>query len=231
MLDRDELEQQVSALERDMEAAAAEARSAEETLERLKQSQSETEGRLTLASRAEADLKQRLGQVRAALRDAVREAAEQAFGRTVAVRDATAKEAANAINRVIASLENLDAAREAVKQAAEEATQAGARVAPPLAAEPASLDEQWSRLEHLVPEHAQWRLEEDLIEAAAASAMGDAIKDLPVMNRDLAGDLSRFVGRREGPARSRPPTRCPSRPTGRWADAIDPTPDQVLRSA
>lgn len=198
MPDRDELEQQVTALERDLEAAAAEARSAEETLERLKQSQSETAGRLTLASRAEADLKQRLGEVRAALHDAVREAADQAFGRSVAVRDATAKEAAKAINRAIASLENLDAAREAVHQAAEEATRAGARVAPTLPAEPASLAEQWSRLEHLVREHAEWRLEEDLVEAAAASAMGHAIEDLPIHLQQLARDRRRARQRADG---------------------------------
>ncbi|HJV30155.1 MAG TPA: hypothetical protein VJ645_06530, partial [Gaiellaceae bacterium] len=119
-----------------MEAAAAEARSAEEALERLRQAQSETAGRLTLASRAETDLKQRLGEVRAALRDAVREAAEQTFRRSVAMRDGAAKEAANAINRAIASLQNLDAAREAVQQAAGEATHAGSRVAHTLPAEP-----------------------------------------------------------------------------------------------
>jgi hypothetical protein len=191
VVDRDELEQQAAALERDLEAAAAEARSAEETLERLKQAQSETAGRLTLASRAEADLKQRLGEVRTALREAAREAAAQALRQAVAVRDAAAKEAAAAINRAITRLENLDAARAAVERAAGEATQAGSRAAPTLPAEPASFAEQWSRLEHLVREHAQWRLEEDLIEAAAASPMGIAIEDLPVHLQQLARDRHR----------------------------------------
>lgn len=197
MPDRDELEQQAAALERDLEAAAAEARSAEETLARLKQSQSETAGRLTLASRAEADLKQRLGEVQTALRDAAREAAEHAFRETVAVRDATAKEAATAINRAIAKLENLDAAREVVLQAAEEVTQ-GARVTPQVPDEPAAFAEQWSRLEQLVREHVQWRLEEDLIEAAAASAMGHAIEDLPVHLQQLARERRRARQRADG---------------------------------
>lgn len=191
MPDRDELEQQAAALERDLEAAAAEARSAEETLARLKQSQSETAGRLTLASRAEADLQQRLGEVQTALRDAAREAAEHAFRETVAVRDATAKEAATAINRAIAKLENLDAARAAVQQAADVLTRAGARVAPPEPDEPAAFAEQWSRLEQLVREHVEWRLEEDLIEAAVGSAMGHAIDNLPIHLQQLARERRR----------------------------------------
>jgi soluble lytic murein transglycosylase-like protein len=198
VLDRDELERQAAALEGDLEAAAAEARSAEETLERLKQSQSETVGRLTLASRAEADLRQRLGEVRTALRDAAREAAEQALRQAVTVRDAAAKEAATAINRTIGKLENLDAAREAVQQAADEVTQAGARGAPPVPEEPASLVEQWSRLEQLVREHVQWRLEEDLIEAAASSAMGHAIEDLPIHLQQLARERRRAKQRADG---------------------------------
>jgi hypothetical protein len=189
--DRDELEQQAAALERDLEAAVAEARTAQETLERLKQSQAETAGRLTLASRAETDLRQRLGEIRAAIRVAVREAAEQALRQRVAVRDAAAKEAATAINRAIARLENLDAARAAVETATEEATQVGSGAGPTLPAEPASFAEQWSRLEQLVREHAEWRLEEDLIEAAAASPMGVTIEDLPVHLQQLAHDRLR----------------------------------------
>lgn len=191
MPDRDELEQQAAALERDLEAAAAEARSAEETLARLKQSQSETAGRLTLASRAEADLKLRLAEVQTALQDAAREAAERAFREAVAVRDANAKEAATAISRAIAKLENLDAARAVVLQAAEEVTQAGVRVTPTEPDEPAAFAEQWTRLEQLVREHVQWRLEEDLIEAAAASAMGHAIEDLPIHLQQLARERRR----------------------------------------
>lgn len=198
MADRDELEQQAATLERDLEAAAAEARSAEETLERLKQSQSETAGRLTLAARAEADLKQRLVEVRTALRDAAREAAEEAFRERVAVRDAAAKEAATAINRAIAKLENLEVAREAVEQAAEEVGHAGGRVAPPVPDEPASFPEQWSRLEQLVRENVQWRLEEDLIEAAASSAMGHAIEDLPIHLQQLARERRRAKQRADG---------------------------------
>jgi chromosome segregation ATPase len=197
VVDRDELELQAAALERDLEAAAAEARAAEETLERLKQSQSETAGRLTRASTAEADLKQRLGDVRAALREAAREAAEQALSQAVAVRDASAKEAAAAINRAIARLENLDAARAQVERAAGEATKAGSRVGPTLPAEPSSLAEQWSRLEQLVGANAQWRLEEDMIEAAAASAMGRAIDELPVHLQQLARERRRAKQRAE----------------------------------
>ena len=184
--DRDKLKRQVTALEGDLEVAAAQARDAEELLERLEASQSEAAGRLTLASRAKADLEQRLAQLHGALQEAEREAAEQAYREALAVRDGAAEEAAAAIDRAIAALENLDKSRVAAKRAWEKAAEGGARLqeAPP--AEPVVYAEEWSRLEELVRQKAQWQLEKDLVEAAAASPMGNAIKDLPVHLQQLA---------------------------------------------
>lgn len=184
--DRDKLKRQVTALERDLEVAAAQARDAEEVLERLEASQSEAAGRLTLASRAKADLEQRLAQLHEVLQDAERETAEQAYREALAIRDRAAEEAATAIDRAIAAVENLDKARVAAKRAWELAAKAGAKLSDASPAEPAAHAEQWSRLEILVRQKAQLQLEKDLVEAAAASPMGNAIKDLPVDLQQLA---------------------------------------------
>jgi chromosome segregation ATPase len=184
--DRDKLKRQVTALERDLEAAAAQARDAEEVLERLEASQSEAAGRLTLASRAKADLEQRLAQLHGALQDAEREAAEQAYREALAARDRAAEEAATAIDRAITAVENLDKARVAAKRAWEDAAKGGAKLSDASPAEPAAYAEQWSRLEKLVRQKAQLQLEKDLVEAAAVSPMGNAIKDLPVHLQQLA---------------------------------------------
>src|SRR5688572_2038986 len=113
--DRDELDRNIVAIEHDLEAAAMQAREAEQVLERLEASQAEAAGRLALASRARADLEQRRAELHEALRIVEREAAEDGYRQALAVRDNAAEEAGAAIGRVLAAVENLDQARAALK--------------------------------------------------------------------------------------------------------------------
>jgi chromosome segregation ATPase len=191
--DRNQLEKDVAAVERDLEVAATQAREAQDALERLKASESELAGRLALASRAKGDLEQRLAQLQGALREAEREAAEHAFHRAVAARDTAAEEAAKAIERAVSAIEALDGARIAMEEASGEAATMGGEVpaAPP--GDPEVFAQEWSRLAHLVRDKAQWQLEQDLVEAAAASSMGHAIKDLPVHLQHLARERRRAL--------------------------------------
>jgi len=189
--DRDTLLRQVTVLTQDLEAAVAQARDAEEVLERLEASQSEAAGRLALASRARADLEQRLAEVQAALRIAEREHAEQAYRQALTERDEAAEAGAAAIKHVLAVVEELDQAEAALSVAWDEAIRLGAKLPDALPTEPAVYAHEWSRLEQLLRQKAQWQLERDLVEAAAASPMGDAIKDLPVHLQQLAKDIRR----------------------------------------
>jgi hypothetical protein len=191
--DRDNLLRQVTALEKDLEAAAAQARDAEEVLERLEVSQSEAAGRLALASRARTDLEQRLAELHEALRVAERKALEQAYRQALAVRDKAAEQAAVAIDRALAAVENLDQARAALKSAWDEAASGGARLPDAWPTDPDVYSDQWSRLEHLVREMAQLQLERDLVEAAATSPMGNAIRDLPIHLQQLARERRRIA--------------------------------------
>jgi chromosome segregation ATPase len=191
--DRNQLEKDLAAVERDLEVAATQAREAQDALERLKASESELAGRLALASRAKGDLEQRLAQLHGALREAEREAAEHAFHQAVAARDTAAEEAAKAIERAVAAIEALDGARIAMGQALEQAATMGGEVpaAPP--GDPEVFAQEWSRLAQLVRDKAQWQLEQDLVEVAAASSMGHAIKDLPVHLQHLARERRRAL--------------------------------------
>ena len=183
--DRDELDRDIAAVERDLEAAAVQAQGAEEALERLKESEAEAAGRLALALRAQADLEQRLAQLQGDLLLAEREAAEQAFRDAVDARDRASVRASEAIANAIAAIADLDDADAAIQHALKDGAPVGAKLptTPPVEQQFA---EEWSRLEQLVRQKANIQLEQDLIDAAASSSMGHAIKDLPVHLQELA---------------------------------------------
>lgn len=193
--DRDELLRKVTALEHDLEAAAAQARDAEQVLERLEASQAEAAGRLAVASRARADLEQRRAELHEALLIAEREAAEDAYRQALAVRDKAAEEAGAAIGRVVATVENLDQARAALKGAWDEASEHGAKLPDASHGEPAVYAEEWARLEQLVRNKAELQLERDLVDAAAVSPLGNAIHDLPAHLQELARQRRRTLTR------------------------------------
>jgi chromosome segregation ATPase len=191
--DPSELEKDISAVERDLKAAASQAREAEDALERLKASEAEAAGRLALAERAKADLEQRLAQLHGSLREAEREAAAQAFRDAVAARDRAAEEAAKAIAGVIAAIAALDDARDTIEQLRRETVRVGAELPDSVPGDPAMFVEEWARLEQLVRQKAQMQLERDLVEAAATSSMGHAIKDLPEHLQHLARERRRAL--------------------------------------
>ena len=161
-------------------------------LEQLEASQAEAAGRLTLASRAKADLEQRLAQLRDDLRAAEREAAEDAYRQALDARDEAAEEAAAAIGRALATVEDLDRARATLKGAWEEASERGATL-PDASDEPVVYAEEWARLEQLVRSRAEWQLERDLVDAAAASPLGNAIQHLPAHLPQLARQRRRAL--------------------------------------
>jgi hypothetical protein len=183
----------VTALEHDLEAAAAQARDAEQVLERLEASKAEAAGRLALASRARADLEQRREELHEALRTAECEAAEDAYRQALAVRDKAAEEAGAAIGHVLATVESLDEAQAALQRAFDEATKRGATLLDASHGEPAVYAEEWALLEQLVRNKAEWQLEGDLVDAAATSPLGIAIQDLPAHLQQLARQRRRAL--------------------------------------
>src|SRR5918995_566147 len=139
---REELEKHIAAVERDLEAMALQAKEAEDALERLKASEMEAAGRLSIAARAIADLQE---------------------------------------------------ARAAIEHARNAAAAVGAELPKTSPGEPPAFAEEWSRLEQLVRDEANLQLESDLVEAAANSSMGYAIKDLPAHLQQLARQRRRTL--------------------------------------
>jgi chromosome segregation ATPase len=191
--DREELEKHIAAVERDLEAMALQAKEAEDALERLKASEMEAAGRLSIAARAHADLEQRLAQLQGAQREAERAEAEQTLREAVAARDRMADEAAEAIARAVTAIADLQEARAAIEHARNAAAAVGAELPKTSPGEPPAFAEEWSRLEQLVRDEANLQLESDLVEAAANSSMGYAIKDLPAHLQQLARQRRRTL--------------------------------------
>ena len=191
--DRQELKKDIAAVERDLETTALQAKEAEDQLAQLKASEAEAAGRLSLAARAQADLEQRLAQLQGALREAERAAAEEAFRAAAAARDRLADEAAAAIATAMAAIVDLRQARLAVEHALNAAAAVGAEIPKVPPGEPPALAEEWSRLEQYVRQEANLQLESDLVEAAANSPLGHAIKDLPAHLQQVARQRRRAL--------------------------------------
>jgi chromosome segregation ATPase len=172
--DRDELHRNIAAVEGDLEAAATQAREAEDALERLKESEAAAAGRLGLAVRAQADLEQRRAQLQGELRQAEREreAAEQAFRHAVDARDRAAVRASEAIADAVAAIADLDDARARIQQALNDGPLAGADLPTTPPVEPHQFAEEWSHLEKLVLQRANFQLEQDLVHGAARNSTG-----------------------------------------------------------
>jgi chromosome segregation ATPase len=191
--DREELEKHVAAVQRDLEAVVLQAKEAEDALERLKASEMEAAGRLSIAGRAQADLEQRLAQLQGAQREAERAEAEETLREAVAARDRMADEAAEAIASAVTALANLHKARAAIEHARKAAEAVGAERPKTSPGEPPAFAEEWSRLEQLVRDEANLQLESDLVEAAAKSSTGYAIRDLPAHLQHLARQRRRTL--------------------------------------
>jgi chromosome segregation ATPase len=162
------------------------------TLATLEGKLAEVSTGIAAAQRTAAELEQRLEHARSELADAV---AEDAYRQAHDRVDATARELAETIERLLSGLTLYEEARSAL-------TELRSQLAPSIAARIGSHDvpeaekheavaEAWARLSSAVgavgaPADGDPELNDDLVEAAARSAMGHAIPSLPEHLRGLA---------------------------------------------
>ena len=157
------------------------------TLASLEGRAAELTARISEARTAIAEREQRLEQAHAELADALR---EEAFRQAQDAMDATAGTVADSIDRLLSALEAYEVARGAVTDARSQlppSVQArlGAKDVP----DPPMHDavaEAWTRLVSAVGPNGDQELDDQLVEAAARSAMGHAIPALPAHLRELA---------------------------------------------
>jgi chromosome segregation ATPase len=161
----------------------------------------ETSSFSALESQA-ADLQQRLAETRARLGEnetrlaekqaelaqAKREAAAERYQEAFRVREQAAARVAEAAERVLAELDGYDEATRTLRQVIDDmrAVTGDGVTAPDLEGDPEVLSGAWERLEERVRGRISEKLEDELVDAAAQSAMGHAIDDLPEHLREVA---------------------------------------------
>jgi chromosome segregation ATPase len=184
----EQLRTTVAALEQELERAHTRLREGHEAIADLERRKAEAAGNVVVAERAITELEQRLVEGREALARLEQvQAAERRLAVLVGERDAAANELAQAVAQLLAQLDTLVAARETVAAARGDvralAGRGAVRETPP---EPEAFRASWERLIERIRDDLGGELDRDLIEAAARSPFGNAIKDLPAHLRALA---------------------------------------------
>jgi chromosome segregation ATPase len=180
----EEFKRQISALEEELAAHEERARDAESELATLDEKRFEVEGRLALAQRAQADHQRLLDDHRAALREAELHELRAAFTDAVHQRDAAAAVVSDSLKRALEGLDELDRLRESVLAAARAVSERAS--APSIPAEPEGVEEQWARAVDAVRTRIGEQFDDELVEAAARSAGGYAMRELPPHLYELA---------------------------------------------
>ena len=152
------------------------------------------QGRLSLTRRALADHKESVEKKRSQLDEAMAEQARQVFEQVLQNRTKAEESVAEAAELVLQRLAALDGLREEARSAWAAAQVRAKAVGKPLdpaagaelEADPEVMRESWDRLSQEVRKRIDERFEDDLVEAAARSPMGNAIRDLPEHLRELA---------------------------------------------
>jgi hypothetical protein len=140
-----------------------------------------------LAQRAISDLERRLAEQREVLARQQRlDEARDRLGQAVADRDAAATRLAATAETLIAQLDELSSMKETVTTARQAVHAAGERRTIDLPREPAELREAWDRLIERIRTDLGNQLEHELLDAAARSPFGNAIRDLPAHLRAAA---------------------------------------------
>src|SRR4029453_191329 len=115
-MDKDELQREIRAIEREFQHARQLAEKNRAALRALDEQRSEREGRLTLALRAQQDYERRLEEMRAELARGEAEAALEALKNELRNRDVAAEAFASAAQSVIERLQDFDTAQEEVEK-------------------------------------------------------------------------------------------------------------------
>ncbi|HEX3225218.1 MAG TPA: hypothetical protein VHQ89_03905 [Gaiellaceae bacterium] len=177
----------LAALEDELARAQSRLHAGQQEIEDLEKRKAETEGTVVLAQRAISDLERRLAEQREVLARQQRlDEARDRLGQAVADRDAAATRLAATAETLIAQLDELSSMKETVTTARQAVHAAGERRTIDLPREPAELREAWDRLIERIRTDLGNQLEHELLDAAARSPFGNAIRDLPAHLRAAA---------------------------------------------
>jgi chromosome segregation ATPase len=188
----DELAREVESLHGELEDARKQLQEHEGALAQLEEQRAETTDRLELARRQIAELGRQVERRQAELEEARQQAVYDAFLESVERRDEAANDAAARLDAALEALSALQRLREETKTALGSVPPRFNAVVPD---EPTVLDEAWTRVAALVRADLDYKLEDELVFAAATSPGGRAIQDLPVHLREMATQRRRELQR------------------------------------
>lgn len=181
--DIDQLERALLALQGDLAEAEARAEEHRDAITKLRDQRAELVDRLELTERQAAELAEQIEGRQAELEEARQQALYEAFLEAVERRDVAAGKAAAKIKGATTALAVLERNRQEVESAL---ANVPARFKAIAAAEPKELGKAWQGLVGLVRSRLDQQLEDELLEAAAASTFGHAIHSLPVHLQEAA---------------------------------------------
>ena len=197
----DDLRREIEALEEEIAALHSAEHEEDSAVIALSAELEARRDRLSLTRRALADHQERMEERRAQLDEAMAEQARLHLERVLQDREEAGKSVAEAAELVLASLDALDglqeAARSAWASADSHAKAIGKRLDAPTADEieagPEVMRESWDRLCDEIRQRLNEEFEEGLVDAAARSPLGHAIKDLPAHLQELATQRRRAL--------------------------------------
>ncbi len=190
----DELGREIESLEAEIATLQALEQEEDSAVAALRAEIVARQGRLSLTRRALADHEESVENKRAQLDEAMAEQARQVFEQVLQNRTKAEESVAEAAELLLKRLAALDGLREEARSAWAAAQVRAKAVGKPLdaaagaelEADPEAMGESWDRLSQEVRKRIDERFEDDLVEAAARSPMGNAIRDLPEHLRELA---------------------------------------------
>jgi chromosome segregation ATPase len=183
-----------TAPERELDRMRAELAETERTLVALERQSAELSDPPTNIRRAIGKLERNLARQRQALNRTELEAARRDYDERVAERDSIALRLADALPQILDDIVALDDARAAAFDARERLERLRpTRETRPLRPEPTKLADRWEELITRVRKELDDRLDDELLDAAARSPFGRAIRDLPTHLREAAGHRRRLL--------------------------------------
>jgi hypothetical protein len=207
------LEREIEALEEEFATLQATEHEDDSAVTALSAEIERRSDRLAATRRALADHEQRMLEKRAELDEAMAEDAREVFEQVMQDRHEAAKSLADAAELLLDRLAALDPLREAARSAWATAESRGRAVGKPLdeavasdvEGEPEVMRESWDRLCREVRQRISEQFEDQLVEAAARSPLGHAIRDLPAHLQELARQRHRALFRQSHPSRGAQP--------------------------
>jgi DNA repair exonuclease SbcCD ATPase subunit len=189
----DEVSRELAALEEELAALHVAEQEERSTMVALEARLMDLRDHLSLARGALADHERQIEEKRAELEQAIAEEAHERFEQILQERETAAAALAEAAEMLLDRIAAVDRSQDAVRSAWATLEAGGTtgsasdlQMPPEILAEPEVMREPWERLCLEIRNRITERFEDELVDAASRSPLGNAINDLPLHLREAA---------------------------------------------